>query len=96
MSGIDFTNDFEALKTMIGISASYSSSTITGVFINEYQATEMFGHGIENRNPIFIVNASDVSEIKNGDTIIINAVEYIVSEVKPNGVGQIILELRRK
>jgi hypothetical protein len=92
----------EILLADFGVSASYtpaggSSSTITGILENEYEAVDAGGTvSFAVQRPRFICRSADVSSAAEGDALSISGVSYIVRVVMPDGTGitELMLEVQ--
>jgi len=92
---MDLSNHIKALILELGMSATFSSKSVRVIFNNQYVATQLFGMGLENKNPFVIGLESDFSSAKIGDTITINNTNYKIASIQPNGVGAVHIELTR-
>ena len=64
-----------------------SSSTINGIFNNEYELVDIGEHGVESSIPLLTVKSSDVTNISQGDAFTINSVSYKAVVIRPDGTG---------
>jgi len=63
-----------------------SASTIQVIFNNEYfEIAE--GIGVEGTQPVITCRSSDVANVDQGDTVVINSVTYTVQNVMPDNTG---------
>ena len=74
---------------------TYNSTSIAGIFDDAYKGINMATGEIESTDPQVIVEASDISGIEHGATLIINSVIYYVTGIHPDGTGITILMLSR-
>lgn len=84
----DFAAFFNANEH--GTEAIYNSSTITGIFENNFVAV----NGVETSNPTFLCPESDVAGIAHGDVLTIGSVPYTVVGTQSDGTGLIFLILQ--
>jgi len=71
-----------------------TSSTITGIFDNEY--IEGIGGGevdFEASQPMFLVKTADVPNVAQGDQLYFNNTYYRIVNVQPDGTGLTVLIL---
>jgi len=74
-------------------SALYNgATTIRGLLGKSYIAI----NEVESAAPSFTCAANDIPNAKQGDTLVINAITYVVVTVKPDGTGVITLILEEQ
>jgi len=102
---IDFNADLASIfnPTEIAVTATFqpmtsgvpvgSSSSVNGIFDNDYfEITD--GNGVvESSQPAFTCRTIDVAGVKHGDSITINGNQYLVVGNKPNAFGSTVLPL---
>lgn len=82
-----------------GVAATYTpaggvASTVNGIFDNEYIAVEAGGEvAVALQEPRFHCRTADVASAAEGDAIVINAVNYTIRIVQPDGTGMTMLVL---
>jgi len=75
------------------VAATYTPSggspvTVNGIFDNEFFEADAGGMvGVAIQQPRFDCSASSVSGALEGDTIVINSVNYVIRVVQPDGTG---------
>lgn len=74
-------------------SATLNSVAITGKFDNG--SASGLNNMMLGSNPTFTCMASDAGSASRGQTLVVNAVNYTVREVKPDGTGFTLLELEK-
>lgn len=91
-SSTDLANFFDTDEH--GTAATYSGSTVNGIFDNEFFEADGGTVGVESAQPLFTCQTDDVSGIAHGDSITISGTAYTVRGVQPDGTGvtQLILE----
>jgi len=92
---MNLADHIKALILELGVSATFYSKTVRVIFNNQYVATQLFGMGLENKNPFVIGLESDFTSAKIGDTITINSTNYKIASIQPNNVGAVHIELTR-
>lgn len=75
-------------------SATVGGNAVDGIFDNEYVAVDLDGVEVESLGPVLQCATSDVPGVAQGDAVIVNAVNYTVAEVRPDGTGMTLLRLR--
>ena len=73
-----------------------SASTITGIFDEEYQLIDAGSVGVSGSTPVFECASSSVPAAAPGDTLVVNAVTFLVVEVQPDGTGVTVLILEKQ
>jgi hypothetical protein len=83
-----------------GVEASYrpvaggASTTIEGIFDNDFLQVEAEHSAAATRSPRFTCRTADLSlEGRKGDQLVINGVTYLVTVVHPDGTGMTVLWL---
>ena len=78
-------NDFAdyAIYTVSGGSAK----TITGLYMNEFEASALFGEDASNSKPVFICQTADVASATNNDTLKIGTTTFYIMDVHPDKTG---------
>jgi len=88
---VNFSADMAAYFADFGTTATLDGVSVTGIFDNGSAA------GLDNlmlgSNPTFMLDSASASSASRGKTLVLNAVNYIVREVKPDGTGITVLEL---
>lgn len=76
-----------------GVTATYNGSTsVDGIFDNGYLAT--MGGDVDSTDPTFTCELSSIPAVANNDTLLINAITYVVVSIEPDGTGLVTLQLR--
>lgn len=70
-----------------------ASTTISGIFDNEYIGVPSGDIDVESASPAFTCQTSDVPSADHGDTLVVNSVTYTVRGVQPDGTGITVLLL---
>jgi len=70
-----------------GNTATFKNKDINIQFIDEYEATTLFGLEIENARPVVMAATTDITGIKHKDTLIINTITYYVVEIRNDDTG---------
>jgi hypothetical protein len=72
--------------------ATWQGASVSVIFDNEY----IDNLGIAGTNPSALAKATDMPNVKSGQAISINSVNYIISQPpQPDGTGMVRLELRK-
>lgn len=89
---------FKTVNSVFGTSATYTysaggpTSTLKGVFDNAFVEI----NGVTSRKPIFKIRLADLtSSPVEGDTILINSVNYTVRDSQADGLGSSTLILEK-
>ena len=97
-----FTEDFsEFLDTDdFAVSATFTPvvgdpSTITGIFDAEYFEIDGDSVGVAGSQPMFLCKTADVAAAKFGDALTVNAVNYKIVNIQPDGTGLTMLILEQ-
>lgn len=69
------------------VSITYNSTSIAGIFDDEYKGVNPLTGEIEATAPQVIVKTSDVSGIVHGSTLTINSTTYYVINIMQDGTG---------
>jgi len=73
-----------------------STSTINGIFNNEYELIDVGENGVESTVPILTVRSSDVPGLVQGDSFVIDSVTYKSVIVRPDGTGITEIQLEKQ
>jgi len=97
----DLDNVFFADATEFNTSAIYTPLGVGGspvavnvIFDKEYIDINIGTPGIEGDQPIALGKESDFPSVLQGDTLNINAIDYVIVNPKPDGTGMILLVLK--
>lgn len=82
-----------ATEDGFAVTATSGASSFPVIFDNDYQAS--LGGFVEGASPQCMARTSDVSALVQGSAITIEAVAYLVREVRPDGTGVTTLLLER-
>ncbi len=75
-----------------GVTANYDGgTTIQGIYDDEYYESL----DVESSDPVFHCRTSDVSDAVHGKTLVVNATNYTVKGVEPDGTGFTLLRLEK-
>lgn len=93
----DITSDLDTFLDTdeFAVSITYNSTTIKGIFDDEYKGVNALTGEIEATAPQAIVKTSDVSGIAHGNTLTINSTTYYVIGIQQDGTGLTILILSK-
>ena len=92
---LQFLKDFGVTDATFSDTTDGTIATITALLRNEYLEVEVEGEvGVESSAPIEQARTSDVSNIAQGDTLLISGTTYTVVEVRLDGGGMTGLRLR--
>ena len=92
----DFYNTDDFAVTVTYTPQGGSASTITGIFDDEYQLIDAGEVGVSGTSPVFECPTASVPDAATGDTLIINAVTYLVVEAQPDSTGVTVLILEKQ
>lgn len=76
-----------------GITATIGGSPVTGIFDNETVIIDGFNGAVESTRPVFLCREVDVTTVVHGTAVVINAVNYKVRGIRPDGTGFVLLIL---
>ena len=98
MSGNFVANDVAVFLNPkdLGNTATFKNKDINIQFVDEYEATTLFGLEIENARPVVMAATTDITGIKHKDTLIINTITYYVVEIRNDDTGITTLLLSRE
>jgi endonuclease YncB( thermonuclease family) len=90
---MDMAADFRSMTKDFGMVATIGAASVRGIFDDAYQTTS--NGFIESSAPQFQCATADVASVVQGQTITVNAKNYLVTTVQPDGTGvtTLILEL---
>ena len=92
---LQFLKDFGVTDATFSNTTDGTIATITALLRNEYREVEFEGEfGVESSAPIAQARKSDVSNIAQGDTLLISRTIYTVVEFRLDGGGMTDLKLR--
>ena len=92
---LQFLKDFGFTDATFSDTTHGTTAKITALLRNEYREVEDEGEvGVESSAPIEQARTSDVSNIAQGDTLLISGTTYTVVEVRLDGGGMTDLKLR--
>ena len=92
---LQFLKDFGFTDATFSDTSAGTTANITTLLRNEYREVEDEGEvGVESSAPIAQARTSDVSNIAQGDTLLISGTTYTVVEVRLDGGGMTDLKLR--
>ena len=86
--------DRATLLADFGIAVTVYGNAIVAIFDNDYVAVDLDGVTLESLGPVLLCETADVSSVAQGDAAVVNAVNYTVAEVRPDGTGMTLLRLR--
>ena len=69
-------------------------SSVNAIFDNDYVEVDLDGVSMESLGPVLLCDESDVAAAVQGTACVVNAVNYTVGEVRPDGTGMVLLRLR--
>ena len=84
-----FTEDYTDFLSDFASTASWNSTTISGILDKQYIESGM----IQGNAPTFLVKTSDISAIAQGQSITIASVAYTIREYHADGAGMTLLIL---
>ena len=91
---LQFLKDFGVTDATFSDTTDGTIATITALFRNENREVEDEGEvGVESSAPSALARTSDVSNIAQGDTLLISGTTYTVVEVRLDGGGMTDLKL---
>lgn len=71
-----------------GVAATYGGGTVNGIFDNEFFEADAGGSVmVAMQQPRFMCRTADIPTAAEGDAIVINAVDYTIRVVQPDGTG---------
>ena len=79
---LQFLKDFGFTNATFSDTSAGTTATITALLRNEYLEVEVEGEvGVESSAPSALARTSDVSNIAQGDTLLISETTYTVVEI---------------
>ena len=92
---LQFLKDFGFTNATFSDTSAGTTAKITALLRNEYREVEVEGEfGVESIAPTAKARTSDVSNVAQGDTLLISETTYTVVEVRLDGGGMTDLKLR--
>jgi hypothetical protein len=79
-----FDAGFESDATLV---VSGSSKSIKVIFDNEHYGEKVYDQEINSSMPVATCKTSDLTGLKQGDTLTVNAVTYKILDIQPDGTG---------
>ena len=91
-----FTEDFSAFLDTgeFATAVTVDGNAVDAIFDNDYVAVDLDGVVLESLGPVLLCATADVSTAVQGTAVVVNAVNYTVAEVRPDGTGMTLLRLR--
>ena len=91
-----FTEDFSAFLDTdeFATAVTVDGNAVNAIFDNDYVAVDLDGVTLESLGPVLLCATADVSAAVQGTAAVVNAVNYTVAEVRPDGTGMTLLRLR--
>ncbi|MCP4989340.1 MAG: hypothetical protein GY928_25775 [Colwellia sp.] len=91
----DLTTDLDVFINTdeFAVDITYNSTTIQGVFDNEFSSAVEGEMGIESTVPQVMVKTSDVASVVHGEVMIIESVNYNIIGIQPDGTGMTLILL---
>lgn len=79
-----------------GIEADFGGSTgsVKGHFTDATEATLLYGVEIEARDPSFACKTSDITAVRNKDSVTIDGTDYTVAKIQKLGTGVSLVTLK--
>ena len=71
--------------------AVYKGVQISVIYDDAYFLVQGEDVGVDSTKPAAICRASDVTGVKQGDSITVNSIAYTINSPKPDGTGQTIV-----
>jgi hypothetical protein len=79
--------DTDAHGTAATITIDGSGSSIDIIFNKEYFEIPGEEIGVQSSQPVFYCQTSDVTNVEQGDTILVDSTTYNIVEVQPDGTS---------
>lgn len=91
-----FTEDFTAFldPDEFATAVTVDGNAVNAIFDNDYVAVGFDGVEVESLGPVLQCATADVAATVQGTAVVVNAVNYTVAEVRPDGTGMTLLRLR--
>jgi hypothetical protein len=74
---------FSTFMKDFGIDVTINGSSVRGIFDNGFAAI----FGMDSSTPSLTVAAADIPDVVQGNTVVIAAVRYTITDVQPDGTG---------
>ena len=81
-----FVEDLSIFLADFGVPATLAGTAVQGVFDNGY-ALGNVGIGMASTQPMFTLPTASISGEAVGQTLVVNATNYVVSAHEPDGTG---------
>lgn len=90
------TEDFTAFLNTgeFATAVTVDGNAVDAIFDNAYVEVGFDGVSVESVGPVLHCTTADVSTAVQGTAAVVNAVNYTVAEVQPDGTGMTLLRLR--
>lgn len=91
-----FTEDFSPFldPDEFATAVTVDGNAVNAIFDNDYVAVDLDGVTLESLGPVLLCETADVAATVQGTAVVVNAVNYTVAEVRPDGTGLTLLRLR--
>ena len=87
------TEDHMVFFTDFATEATLGSTTVRGIFDNEYVTALGL---VDGTHPVFLASSSAVTSAAQGDPITVGGVSYRIARIEPDGTGMTRLILERR
>jgi hypothetical protein len=88
------TDDFGDVAVYTAL-PSGQQKTINVIFDDSFKALDVATMEFATSQPQVFAKSSDVTGIKQADTVLVNGVIYTVTDIQPDGTGLTLIILRR-
>lgn len=93
---VELAGDREILLADFGVTVSWTGTDFTAIFDNVYAAEDLGGSvSFAMTQPRLLCRTADVSGISEGTTVTVEAVNYYVRIIMPDGTGMTELALEK-
>jgi len=94
---VELAGDREILLADFGVTITWSGSEITGIFDNMYTAEDVGGSiAFAMTQPKLLCRTADINGMAEGDVVVVEAVNYYVRIIMPDGTGMTELMLEKQ
>lgn len=87
---MDFAADMDTFLSDFGVDATVGGVPVRGIF--DRRPADAFGM-VTGNSPTLTCDESDLPAVANGAAVTIGTASYVVSAIRPDGTGVVVLDL---